>query len=203
MANYCSVCGRKIGLVDNYKNVKDTNDLVCMICDGLLLDFKNRMWASNDPEEINGIRDEAAAYIRENASNLQNPNVLQQLLDDKYQDRMSYLGATPTAASNTSTASGKTSPVIPNKTINTQEEPSFAVRFFSVIAWVLWIGGFIVSIISANTTQEGYYGTYTSFSFAIFISSLFTYFIYGCLSYCAAELFKKLQTIINLLKKKD
>ncbi len=75
------------------------------------------------------------------------------------------------------------------------EGGSGAATFFTAIAWILWIGGFIFAFISAASDRSGAAST-------IFISTIFTYFIYGCFAKCAAELFKKLQTIVNLLKSK-
>lgn len=94
--------------------------------------------------------------------------------------------------------------------IKTDEEidgNSTAATFFSVLAWILWIGGLIVAIVSANVTvtNQGYYSTYTEsqFSFTVFMSAFIIYFISGCFAMCAAELFKKLQTIVNLLRRKS
>ena len=203
MAHYCSVCGRKIGFSDSYKTTKSTNEIVCMYCDGLLLDFKNRMCATNNPEEIQAIKDEAAAFIRESSPNLQNPDPLFQLLEEKYQDRMSFIHAVPASTSNNPAAHRNPAYTPVAGASHNQAESSFAVRFFTVIAWILWIGGLIISIAGAITTESSYYGSETKFSFLVFITSAFSYFIYGCIAYCAAELFKQLQTIVSLLKKKQ
>lgn len=79
---------------------------------------------------------------------------------------------------------------------------SGSATFFKVIAWLLFIGGLIIAIAASVTTEEyGYYRTRTNFNFQTFLSVYVTYFISGCFSLCAAELFKKLQTIVNLLKR--
>ena len=88
--------------------------------------------------------------------------------------------------------------------INIEKEAdntSVAADFFTILAWLLWIGGLIISIVGALSTEEyGYYRTRTVFNFLPFITSFITYIIYGCFALCAAELFKKIQTIINLLR---
>ncbi len=83
------------------------------------------------------------------------------------------------------------------------EGKSVAATFFSVISWLIWLGGLIIAITNAISTEQiSYYRSNTSFNFVIFITTFLTYFIYGCFAMCAAELFKKLQTIVNLLKRK-
>ena len=85
-----------------------------------------------------------------------------------------------------------------------KDESSAAATFFTVIAWLLFIGGLILAIaISISTEEYGYYSSRTNFNFTTFISTFITYFIYGCFALCAAELFKKLQTIVNLLRRKE
>lgn len=89
-----------------------------------------------------------------------------------------------------------------------RESSSKAAIFFTVLAWVLWIGGLFISIKSGVVTSEiSSYFSYTSsssqFVFSVFMSSFITYLIGGCICLCAAELFKKLQTIVNLLRRKQ
>lgn len=84
-------------------------------------------------------------------------------------------------------------------------EKSWAATFFTIIAWLIWIVGLVISIVGAKVTVvKGSYYTYQAeeFNFTVFITAFITYFIYGCLALCAAELFKKMQTIVNLLKRK-
>lgn len=75
--------------------------------------------------------------------------------------------------------------------------------FFMVLAYVLWIGGLIVSFISAyhHYDMQGY-GSYTVFSIEAFLSSYVICIIGGAFCAAASELFKKLQTIVNLLRSK-
>jgi len=83
--------------------------------------------------------------------------------------------------------------------ISTEKEgKSWAGGFLTVIAGILWIGGLIIAILGANVEN----GWRTEFNFEIFMSIFIIYFISGCFALCAAELFKKLQEIINLLKRK-
>ena len=78
-----------------------------------------------------------------------------------------------------------------------KEGKSWAGRFLTVIAVILWVGGLIISISGANVEN----GWRKEFSFEIFMSIFIVYFISGCFALCGAELFKKLQEIVNLLKK--
>ena len=78
------------------------------------------------------------------------------------------------------------------------DESSWAARFFTGLAILLWIGGLILAIGGANI-GDGYR---TRFDFATFMSIFVIYLISGSFALCAAELFKKLQTIVNLLKRK-
>lgn len=80
---------------------------------------------------------------------------------------------------------------------------SGAATFFAAIAWIIWIGGLILAIaLSVYEAEVRNYWSYTEtkFSFSTFITTYITYFVYGCVSMCAAELFKKLQGILNTLK---
>lgn len=90
---------------------------------------------------------------------------------------------------------------------NKEAESSGAATFFTIVACILFVGGFILALVSSISREwiSGYYrGHYeTKFDFMIFITTFLTYFLYGCFSLCAAELFKKLQTIVNLLRRKQ
>ena len=93
-----------------------------------------------------------------------------------------------------------------------EEQKSGSATFFAVLAWILWVGGLIVSIIVANQEVQhvstSYYGTTritttTEFSFTVFMSTFAIYLISGALCMAVSELFKKLQTIVNLLRRKQ
>ena len=66
---------------------------------------------------------------------------------------------------------------------------SSGAKFLRVIAWILWIGGLIASIVSANATVMGV------FSWTLFMSSALTYFFEGGVVMCAAEGLDNLQAI--------
>lgn len=90
--------------------------------------------------------------------------------------------------------------------VDKEAENSTAAIFFTILAWTFWIGGFIISRTSSNVTREvtGYFSyTVTEFSFKLFMSTFCIYLISGFFCLCAAELFKKLQTIVNLLRRKQ
>lgn len=71
-----------------------------------------------------------------------------------------------------------------------EETTSGAATFFTVIAWILWIGGLIVAIALSYETR---------FNFGNFITTLISYLLYGSFCMCASELFKKLASINNTL----
>ena len=83
---------------------------------------------------------------------------------------------------------------------------SNAAVFLTVLGWLIWIGGLIISFAGAGVTRTvaGYFGdrTVKEFSFLAFISAFITYLVSGALCLCAAELFRKLQAIVNLLRRK-
>ncbi len=86
-------------------------------------------------------------------------------------------------------------------------EQSWAGSFFTGLAWFIWIGGLIASIVLAIQTvpSSGYYGRTTNetqFSFSTFLTFFSTCFFAGAFCMAAAEHFKKLQTIVNLLRGK-
>ena len=81
---------------------------------------------------------------------------------------------------------------------------STAARFFTVIAVMLWVFGYFISKDSAYVSiTKGSYYTYTTRQFdnSLFWSNYAIYVVSGCFSLCAAELFRKLQTIVNLLRR--
>lgn len=83
------------------------------------------------------------------------------------------------------------------------EVNSTAATFFTILGTLLWLVGLILAILTANISVTiGTYYTHTEqqFSFPLFMSTFIIYFISGCFSFCAAELFKTLQTIVYLLK---
>lgn len=87
-----------------------------------------------------------------------------------------------------------------------ETKKSNAAVFLTALGWLIWIGGLIVSFAGAVVTRTvaGYFGdrTVSEFSFLAFISAFISYLVSGALCLCAAELFRKLQTIVNLLRRK-
>ena len=79
---------------------------------------------------------------------------------------------------------------------NTYHE-SFAEQFMTFLAWLLWIGGLIISIMTARVTVSGRYSTETVFQWGIFIPSVIIYFTAGASCMCFAELFKNIQSIAS------
>lgn len=66
---------------------------------------------------------------------------------------------------------------------------SKGAKFLFVIAWILWIGGFIAAIVNANATVTG------DFSWTLFLTSALTYFFEGGLVMCVAEGLDNLQAV--------
>ena len=60
--------------------------------------------------------------------------------------------------------------------------------FLRVLAWIVWIGGLIISIAGAQVTELSSYSyrTSTHFSFTTFLTLFLTYLIYGVLIMCMA-----------------
>ncbi len=89
-----------------------------------------------------------------------------------------------------------------------EDTDSGAAAFFKVLAWIVWIGGLIFAVVTAfqqvpNTSSYSYRTTYRAeFSFTLFLTTLSTYAIYGAVCMAASELFRQLQTIVNLLRRK-
>ena len=91
MANLCCVCGKKIGFMDGYKSIPDTNESVCMQCVGLLSSYTDRIWEADDPTEINLVKAEAYDFLNSKRQELQNPDKLQCYFDANAAERMDYL----------------------------------------------------------------------------------------------------------------
>ncbi len=76
----------------------------------------------------------------------------------------------------------------------TDTDSGFAT-FLRVLAWIVWIGGLIVSIASATVTVEvGRYGSSTQFSFTTFLTHFLSYIINGVLIMGMASI---VETIAN------
>lgn len=73
------------------------------------------------------------------------------------------------------------------------KETSGASAFFYVIAVIVWLCGAIIGFVAASDAKSGA-------SLIAFIMSFLPYFLYGCLSFCASELFKRLAKIQSILR---
>lgn len=76
---------------------------------------------------------------------------------------------------------------------------SLAADFLRVLAWILWIGGILVAILTAKDAKIDRWGD-THFSFTVFLETLLEYGLYGGFTMCAVELFENVQTIANALQ---
>ena len=65
-------------------------------------------------------------------------------------------------------------------------------KALTIIAWVIFIAGFIAGIVFGNVEVEGYYRSYSEFSFALA-------FIYWCVSFISGMMFLGFAEIIKLL----
>ena len=77
------------------------------------------------------------------------------------------------------------------KKSETVQVSSGAAAFFMVIAIVVWVFGLIISILMADAARNN--------EFAVFMENFLTYGMYGCLAFCASELFRRLAKIQSLL----
>lgn len=73
-----------------------------------------------------------------------------------------------------------------------KEKNNWAVTFFTCMAWIIWIGGLIIAVFTSKEPDR--WGD-MEFSFPAFLANFAVYVIAGCISMCAAELFKKLHDI--------
>lgn len=74
-------------------------------------------------------------------------------------------------------------------------QASSGAKFLRGIAWLLWIGGAIVSIAGSFVTVPGYYESETEFLWTSFLTSLLTYLFEGGFVMCFAEALDNLQAI--------
>ena len=84
--------------------------------------------------------------------------------------------------------------------INSESKSSFAT-FLRILAWIVWIGGLIISITGANVVMPGRYSTYTEFSFGTFLTLLLSYLIYGIILMGVATVVDKVTDTNNKVNK--
>ena len=78
---------------------------------------------------------------------------------------------------------------------------SKGAEFLRVVAWLVWIGGLIVAIITGIVEKETRYYPYTekAFDWGIFFTALGTYALYGGLIRSVSLLFEDVHDIRNAL----
>ncbi len=118
MANFCSVCGKKIGFSDGYKTLSETGDLICSQCAYLLNEFNNKLWTTNDEEEAKEIKAEAAQYVADTLSYLNKPDNLVMYFNDKYNERIQYLNPATDSQNGSPAVSSAPAPIDPYKDLS-------------------------------------------------------------------------------------
>ena len=115
-------------------------------------------------------------------------------LEARYQKR----AYTPSSSSSTDSAPIDTYKITP--TYSTVQSGS--ALFLKVLAFVLWIGGLIISIAGANvvTSVDRWGDPKTSFSFITFITSFVTYGVLGGFMFCMAEVVQNIMDIAVSLR---
>ena len=83
---------------------------------------------------------------------------------------------------------------------NIKSKESRAGNFLFVIAWIIWIFGFIASLILSIDIDYGRYSSDTSFNFATFFICVVSFGLSGALVMCMSELFSNVQAIRNSLQ---
>jgi len=74
---------------------------------------------------------------------------------------------------------------------------NIVATILTIIAWVTFIGGFIMGIVYGNVEIEGYYSDYTEFSFQVAFIYWAVSFISGMMLLGFAEIIKLLEDIKN------
>ncbi len=72
-------------------------------------------------------------------------------------------------------------------------------NFLAVLAWIVWIGGLIVSISGALVIEKGYYSSTTHFSFTTFLTLFLSYVVYGILLMGMASIVDKITATYNIV----
>ena len=78
---------------------------------------------------------------------------------------------------------------------------SKGAEFLRVVAWLVWMGGLIVAIITGIVEKETHYYPYTekAFDWGIFLTALGTYAVYGGLIWSVSLLFEDVHNIYTSL----
>lgn len=83
-----------------------------------------------------------------------------------------------------------------------KESPSdsHGASFMRCMAWIIWIGGLALAILSSLGSEAyGYYSSRTTFRWQNFFTVLGTYAIYGGLAWSVGLLFEDVHGIFNML----
>lgn len=77
---------------------------------------------------------------------------------------------------------------------------SRGAAFMRVIAWIIWIGGLVLAIVSSLGSEAyGYYSSRDTFNWQNFFTVLGTYAIYGGLAWSVGLLFKDVHGIFQVM----
>lgn len=71
--------------------------------------------------------------------------------------------------------------------------------FLRVLAWIVWIGGLIISIAGAQVTEVGRYSSSTSFSFSAFLTTFLAYVINGVLLMGMASIVENISNTYSIV----
>ena len=71
--------------------------------------------------------------------------------------------------------------------------------FLRVCAAISWIGGLILAISGARVVDKGYYSSYTHFDFAVFLTLIIPYIIYGVLFCCMGTIVEKISFTYDIV----
>lgn len=77
--------------MEGFKTLESTKEYICERCNGLLSDYSDRMWSSNDSDEIETIKAEATEFIASKGQELGNPGKLVCLLEEKSNERLQFI----------------------------------------------------------------------------------------------------------------
>lgn len=178
----CSMCKKEIeGLAWRLTDGKD----ICKECSGKV----KELLESNDP----AVTRNAVNYIYTCAKNTSDKEVSEYLL--------SMLENNASAIEELQQADDEQKPVdfskqadyFADKKSEDDSGTGFGGGFMKTVAWILWIGGFILSF--AMSLQSEYRSTI--FNWTLFFSSLSIYFFAGAFAMCMSELFSNVNTIKN------
>lgn len=78
---------------------------------------------------------------------------------------------------------------------------SWGSKCLRFLAWILWIGGLIIAILTANVDKYvGSYSTRIVFDWPLFIQTIILYGVSGAITMCAAELLENISIIATAIR---